>query len=68
MIRYYPHVRGKMYLDRNALTPGLDIMQSFEWFGSGHSAFREILISNRLARLIIERGWKGVALKVVEMV
>lgn len=67
MTRYYPHMRGVMYLKRDALVPGVDIMQTYEWFGSGHAAYREVLISNRLARLILDEGWKGVALKVVEL-
>jgi hypothetical protein len=66
--RHYPHMRGVMYLKRGALTPSVDIMQTYEWFGSGHSAYREILVSNRLARIILDEGWKGIALKVVELI
>ena len=66
--KYAPHMRGVMYLKRDALMPGVDIMQTYEWFGSGHAAYREVLVSNRLARLVLDRGWKGVALKVVELV
>jgi hypothetical protein len=66
--KYYPHKRGVMYLKRDALVPDVDIMQTYEWFGSGHAAYREILVSNKLARLTIDRDWKGVALKVVELV
>lgn len=66
--KYYPHMRGVMYLKRDALVPDVDIIQTHEWFGSGHSAYREILASNKLARLILDKGWKGVALKVIELV
>jgi hypothetical protein len=66
--KYYPHVRGVMYIKRDALVPEVDIMQTYEWFGSGHSAYREILVSSRFARLVIDHGWKGVTLKVVELV
>jgi hypothetical protein len=66
--KYYPHMRGVMYVKRDALVSDLDIMQSHEWFGSGHSAYREILVSNKFARLIHDKGWKGVALKVVELI
>jgi len=65
--KYYPHMRGVMVLKRDAPLADVDIMQSHEWFGSGHSAYREILVSNRIARLVLDRGWKGVALKVVEL-
>jgi hypothetical protein len=61
-------MRGAMYLKRDALVPDVDVMQTYEWFGSGHSAYREILVSNRLARIILDEGWKGVALKVVELI
>jgi len=66
--RYYPHIKGVMYLKQDTLVPNTDIMQTYEWFGSGHAAYREILISNKFARLILDKGWKGVALKVVELI
>ena len=66
--KYYPHRRGWMHLKRDALIPDADIMRSAEWFGSGHAAYREILVSNKLARLILDNGWKGVALKAVKVV
>jgi hypothetical protein len=66
--KYYPYMRGVMYLKHDALVPEVDIMQTYEWFGSGHSAYREVLVSNRFARLVIDQGWKGVALKPIELV
>lgn len=66
---YAPHLRGRMRYQRKALHAGLDIQLSEEWFGNGgRSPYREILISNRLARLIIEEGWRGAALKPVDLV
>ena len=69
-VKYQPHMRGIMYFDREAFArvEGLDIFHSFEWFGSGHAAYREIIISNRFARLILEKKWKGVRMKVIELV
>ncbi len=68
--KYRPHMRGVMYLQREAFKgkEGVDILHSYEWFGSGHAAYREIIISNRFARLILEKGWKGVRMKVIEVV
>lgn len=66
--KYYPHRRGVMDLKRNALVPGVDMMQSYEWFGSGHAARREILVSHKVAQLIIGNGWRGVDFKVIELV
>ncbi len=67
--KYAPHMRGYMHLQREALDADLDVLLTHEWFGGmPHSGFREILISNRLARLILEKGWRGVALKPIEIV
>ncbi len=69
LTKYAYHKRGYMHLKREALRPDVDVLLTNEWFGSGgYSGFREILISNRLARLILEKGWRGVALKPVEVV
>lgn len=65
--KYYPHMRGVMYLARTAVVSDVDILQTYEWFGSGHSAYRELLVSNRFAKLILEKGWRGIRLKVVEL-
>jgi len=67
--KYAYHKRGYMHLRRESLRPDTDIQLTAEWFGSGgHAGFREILISNALARLILENEWHGVALKPVELV
>lgn len=67
--KYAPHMRGYMHLKREALRSDVDVLLTHEWFGSGgYSGFREILISNRLARLILEKAWRGVALKPIKVV
>lgn len=68
--KYRPHMRGVMYFRQGAFEgkEGIDILLSYEWFGSGRAAYREIIISNRLARLILEKSWKGVRMKVIEVV
>jgi hypothetical protein len=66
--KYYPHVRGMMYLKRKALFSTTDFMLTHEWFGHGLLAWREILVSNRVASLILDKGWDGVRFKVVELV
>lgn len=68
VVKYEPHRRGYMYLKRDALPKGVDLFESYEWFGSGRFAFRELLISSRLAELILDRKWKGVDLKPVKAV
>lgn len=67
--KYGYHRRGYMRFRRNALPEDTDFVQTWEWFGAGgRSGHREILISQRVARLIIEQGWRGVRLKPVELV
>jgi hypothetical protein len=64
------HKRGKMRINEGSLDKDLDFQMSDEWFGSGsgYLSFREIFVSNRLSRLILEKGWRGVELKPVELV
>jgi hypothetical protein len=67
-VKYYPHMKGKMLIQRKALQQDYDFIKTHEWFGSGLIAYREILISNRIARLILDKKWAGIRLKVVEPV
>ena len=66
--KYHPHVKGPMKLKRESLLPDTDFMLTYEWFGHGLLAWREILVSNRVASLILDRGWQGVRFKVVDLV
>lgn len=66
--KYHPHMRGIMYLRHAAINTNLDMIRTHEWFGAGHSAFQEILVSNRFARLALQSEWQGLQLKVVELV
>ena len=66
--KYAYHKRGYMHLRKDSLLPDTDIQLTSEWFGSGRSGFREILISNRLAQLILENKWRGVSLKPIELI
>jgi hypothetical protein len=44
-----------------------DIVKSFEWFGSGGSASRAILISERVVETIEKHRWRGVKWRGVEV-
>ncbi|MBK6433175.1 hypothetical protein [Candidatus Amarolinea dominans] len=69
LTKYGYHKRGYMHIKRAALRSDVDVQLTHEWIGSGgHSGFREILISNRLARLILENNWRGVSIKPVELI
>jgi hypothetical protein len=68
VIKYSPHRRGVMHIRRNSLPTDKDLVLSQEWFGSRHMAYREILASARVARTILDQDWRGVTMKVVELV
>lgn len=60
-------MRGPMQYRRDALPRELDFARSHEWFGSGGVAFQEMFVSNRVARIVIDRGWRGVLLDPLEL-
>jgi hypothetical protein len=66
--KYGYHNRGKLRLHQEAIRDA-DFQMIHEWFGSGRKdAFREVIVSNRVARLILSKGWRGVRLKPVDIV
>lgn len=36
-----------------------DVVRSHEWFGSGASAFRLILVSQAFRRMVVSNKWRG---------
>lgn len=68
-MKYAYHKRGLMRYEHASLRSDLDFQMSHEWFSSGGlHAFREFLVSNRVARLILEQGWHGVAFKPLQLI
>ena len=67
-VKYYPHAIGKMKLKRKAISPNTDFILTNEWFGHGYLSWRELLVSNRIACLILDNRWSGVRMKVVDIV
>jgi hypothetical protein len=64
LTKYAYQERGYMHIQKEALNNNIDAQVTDEWFGSGtFTGHREILISNRFAKLIIDNKWKGVSLK-----
>jgi hypothetical protein len=64
--KYSYHNRGYMHIKREALVMDVDFQLTYEWFGS--ITHREFLISNRVAKLILDSGWLRVLLKPVELI
>ena len=65
--KYIPHTKGILHFFRDSTEQLADFMKTKEWFGSGRSAFHEIIVSNRVGRLIIQNNWQGVRLKPIEL-
>lgn len=69
IIKYAHHRRGKLHYRRESLGMDNDFQLTSEWFGSGgHDGFREVIVSNRLSRLILSKGWRGATLKPLELI
>jgi len=62
------YVRGILPLRRTALKPNVDFQLTNEWFWNTSSARHEILISQRVVRLILENKWKGAELIPIQAV
>jgi hypothetical protein len=62
---HWPQTRALRFRPQPfASTP--DIVKSFEWFGSGGSASRAVLVSERFVGTIEKHRWRGVKWDVVE--
>lgn len=67
--KYLPHMRGYMAFHGDAFKDvNVDIIRSSEWFGDGALAYQEIIISNRLANLLLDNKWQGIQLKGIELI
>jgi hypothetical protein len=44
-----------------------DVIKSSEWFGSGGSASRAVIVSERFAELAEENGWRGISVEQVNL-
>jgi hypothetical protein len=62
------YVRGILPLRKAALKPNVDFQMTNEWFGSGRNARREILVSQRVVRFILQNKWKGAELVPIQAV
>lgn len=62
------YVRGILPLQRSSLKQNVDFQLTNEWFGNDSSARHEILVSQRVVRLILENKWKGAELIPIKVV
>lgn len=64
--KYMPHTIGILEFTRELLAENTDLVLSKEWFGD-KNAFREILVSQKVANLILNNNWKGISLEPVRI-
>lgn len=66
-VKYHLEHRGPFRFDRSALVAAPDVVKSHEWFGSGASAFRLVLVSQRFRQIVLEAKWRGLSFEPVEL-
>jgi hypothetical protein len=64
--KYMPHTKGMLKFSGELQNEPGDFVLSQEWFGD-RNAFREILISQKVTKLILANHWKGLALEPVSI-
>jgi hypothetical protein len=63
-VKYHPPTSLAVNLEGQYDLP--DVFQTAEWFGSGGSAHRETLVSERFVTLVRERNWRGLDFEKVQ--
>lgn len=66
-VKFNRVMKGRIRYRRDAFPPDVDFVLSHEWFGSGGMAFQELFVSNRVARVVVDHGWKGLLLDPIEL-
>jgi hypothetical protein len=68
-IKYHvPYRRLLVQYSREAFVRAPDIVLSAEWYGSGGAASQQVIVSNKVARLVLAQKWKGLELIPIEVV
>jgi hypothetical protein len=66
--KYHYHNRGELKYKKDSIDRCIDILYLNEWFGAGGaSAYKEILVSNRFAKIVTENRWKGIRFKTINL-
>lgn len=60
-VKYHWPLLGQTTYARETFRDAPDIVRSHEWFGSGGSASREVLVSQKVCRLIIDHKLRGLS-------
>jgi hypothetical protein len=66
-VKYHWPLLGQTTYIAEVFRGAPDIVKSHEWFGSGGSASREVLVSQKVSRLIIDNKLRGLSLAPVAL-
>lgn len=67
-VKYHRMHKGPYRFDRAAFAGGPDVVKSHEWFGSGGSAHRLVIVSQRFRQAVVTSKWRGVGFEPIELV
>ena len=67
-VKYHYMHKGPFRFDSNAFARAPDVVKSHEWFGSGGSAHRLVIVSQKFRQAVVTAKWRGVSFEPVELV
>jgi hypothetical protein len=67
-VKYHCMCKGPFRFSRKALEGAPDVVKSHEWFGSGASAHRLVIVSQRFRQAVVTAKWRGVSFEPIELV
>ena len=67
-LKYHYTHKGPYRFDGDAFAGAPDVVKSHEWFGSGASAHRLVIVSQRFRQTVIASNWLGVLFEPIELV
>ena len=67
-VKHHHYLRGPLRFDRAALDGAPDVVQTAEWFGSGGSASRLVVVSQKFRQAVVTAKWRGLVFKPIELV
>jgi hypothetical protein len=66
-IKHHRMKKRPFRFTRDAFAGAPDVVKSAEWFGSGASAHRLIIVSRKFREIVSRRKWRGIAFEPIEV-
>jgi hypothetical protein len=67
-VKYQYAHKGPYRFDKKAFAEAPDVVKSDEWFGSGASAHRLVIVSQGFRQAVVKAKWHGVSFEPIELV